>query len=96
MVQHIRFLCLGVIAHGACMLDIVKEIKMLAWIGTLCGIIGSILVAANNGLQFIGYVSFLIGAVSCLFVAYQKMDKANMTLWGFFTAVNVWGIINYV
>ena len=69
---------------------------MLAWIGTVCGIMGSLLVAANNGLQFVGYCFFLIGAVSCLYVAWQKSDKANMTLWGFFTAVNFWGIINYV
>ncbi len=69
---------------------------MFAWIGTICGILGSVLVAANNGMQFVGYVAFLIGALSCLYVAVSKKDKANIILWGFFTAVNIWGLINYV
>ena len=69
---------------------------MLAWIGTICGIIGSILVAANNGLQFAGYISFLIGAVSCLIVAFNRLDRAAIVLWTFFTFVNMCGIVNYV
>ena len=69
---------------------------MFAWIGTICGIIGSVLVAANNGFQFVGYTSFLIGAIACLYVAWQKRDSANIALWGFFTIVNVMGIYNYV
>lgn len=69
---------------------------MLAWIGTICGILGSVLVAANNGMQFVGYISFLIGALACVITSTQRKDKAGITLWAFFTAVNIWGIINYV
>lgn len=68
---------------------------MLAWIGTICGILGSILVAANNGLQFYGYISFLIGAISCLMVSFKRKDRAGLTLWGFFTIVNFWGCTTY-
>ena len=71
-------------------------IKMLAWIGTVCGILGSVLVAANNGYQFVGYVSFLIGAIACLYTSIIRKDNSGITLWGFFTAVNIWGLINYV
>jgi hypothetical protein len=73
-----------------------KVNKMLAWIGTICGIIGSVLVAANNGFQFVGYVSFLIGAMACLYTSIMRKDNSGITLWGFFTAVNIWGLINYV
>lgn len=69
---------------------------MLSWIGTICGIIGSVLVAANNGFQFVGYVSFLIGAMACLATSIKAKDKAQITLWGFFTCVNIMGIYNYV
>ena len=68
---------------------------IMAWIGTTCGIIGSVLVAANTGLQFVGYVSFLIGAFACLYTSIVRKDKAGVTLWGFFSAVNIWGLISY-
>ena len=68
---------------------------MLAWIGTICGILGSVLVAMNNGFQFVGYTSFLIGSIACLIVAVKAKDKANITLWGFFLSVNIMGIVNY-
>ena len=69
---------------------------MLAWIGTICGIVGSVVVAANNGFQFVGYISFLIGALACLITAIKRKENSGIVLWGFFTAVNVMGIYNYV
>jgi hypothetical protein len=69
---------------------------MTKWIGTIAGIIGSLLVAMNNGFQFVGYIAFLIGAVSWLYASIKTKDKAGIAQWGFFTAVNIMGIINYV
>ena len=69
---------------------------MLKWIGTIAGIIGSLLVAMNNGLQFIGYTCFLIGAVSWLIASIQNKDKAGIAQWGFFTCVNIYGLVNYL
>ena len=69
--------------------------KMLKWIGTIAGIIGSLLVAMNNGLQFIGYICFLIGAVSWLIASIKTNDKAGIIQWLFFTGVNIMGILNY-
>jgi len=68
---------------------------MLAWIGTICGVLGSMLVAANSGLQFVGYCFFLLGAVSCFMVSIKRKDGAGITLWAFFAVVNLWGIVNY-
>ena len=69
---------------------------IMAWIGTTCGIIGSILVAANNGFQFAGYIAFLIGAIACLITSFERRDNSSIVLWGFFTVVNLMGIFNYV
>ena len=69
---------------------------MIKWIGTWAGIIGAVFVAGNFGYQSIGYASFLIGSIACFYSAFKILDKADMTLWGFFTLVNTWGILNYV
>lgn len=42
---------------------------MLKWIGTICGIIGAVLVARNDGLQFAGYCFFLAGSLAWLWVS---------------------------
>lgn len=69
---------------------------MIKWIGTVSGIIGSLLVAMNNGLQFAGYTCFLIGALSWFYASIKTADKAGIMQWGFFVAVNIMGIYNYV
>lgn len=68
----------------------------MKWVGTIAGIIGAILVAANSGLQFIGYFAFLTGSIAWLIVSARCKDSAGMVQWAFFSAVNLWGIINYV
>jgi nicotinamide riboside transporter PnuC len=70
--------------------------KMIAWIGTICGIIGALLVAANNGYQDIGYIFFLIGAFFSLTAAIKEKHKANITLWLVFASINVYGLIRYL
>lgn len=69
---------------------------MKAWIGTVCGIIGALLVAANNGYQDIGYIFFLIGSCFSLLAAIAEKHKANITLWLVFASINVFGLIKYL
>ena len=69
---------------------------MTAWIGTVFGIIGALLVAANNGLQDIGYISFLIGAVFSLAGAIKEKHAANIALWTVFASINIFGLIKYL
>lgn len=69
---------------------------MIAWIGTICGIIGALLVAANNGYQHIGYMFFLVGAGFSLGAAIKEKHAANIALWSVFFSINVYGITNYV
>jgi hypothetical protein len=68
--------------------------KIIGWIGTVCGILGSILLATKF-YPVVGYVSFLIGSLACLYIAIINKDKANIVLWGFFLIINMLGVYNY-
>lgn len=68
---------------------------MIKWIGTIGGILGAVLVAANNGMQFAGYIAFLIGAVSWLYASIKARDNAAIIQWAFFSVVNLFGLFNY-
>lgn len=68
---------------------------MLKWIGTIAGIVGAILVAANSGYQFVGYLAFFAGSIAWLIVSLRCKDRAGMVQWAFFSAVNLWGLLNY-
>lgn len=70
--------------------------NMLGWAGTVFGILGSILVAMNNGLQDIGYICFLIGSVSWLVVSIKDRANSAIIQWGFFTVINFVGLLSYV
>ena len=73
-----------------------KGCKMIAWIGTICGIIGALLVAANNGHQDIGYGFFLIGSTFSLFSSIKEKHAANIALWSVFFSINIYGLTRYV
>jgi len=68
--------------------------KTISWFGTVTSIIGSFTVA----LQFMlaGYIFFLAGSVSWLFVAIIRRDKSLAILNGFFLAANIIGAYNAV
>lgn len=69
---------------------------MLAWVGTIGGIIGAVLVAANTGYQFLGYIAFLVGAIAALLTSIKRKQNDGVILWSFFTIINCIGIYNYV
>ena len=68
---------------------------MIAWIGTICGIIGALLVAANNGFQNVGYIFFLVGSIFSLMTSIKEKNTSNITLWTVFLSVNLYGVTNY-
>jgi len=67
-------------------------IKTISWIGTIASIIGSFLVAFK--LFGIGYIFFLIGSASWLFVAIKTNNKPLGILNGTFALANVIGLFN--
>ncbi len=71
------------------------EQKMTGWAGTVFGILGATLVAANMGMNDIGYIFFTIGSVFSLINAVYKKDNSGIILWGVFFLINVIGLVNY-
>lgn len=65
---------------------------MTAWIGTICGIIGALLVAANT-YRDVGYMFFLIGSMFSLYAAVKEKHNANISLWLVFASINIFGLI---
>jgi len=67
-------------------------ITFVSWLGTATSIFGSFAVA----MQFfkIGYLCFLVGSLSWLFVSVIRKDKALGVLNGTFFVANLIGIYN--
>ncbi len=68
---------------------------MAAWLGTIFGIIGAMLVACNIGLNDLGYIFYTMGAICCLTSAIKKHDNSNIVLWGVFLSINLVGLVSY-
>ena len=67
-------------------------IKFTSWLGTLASIIGAFLVASQ--IIFIGYLAFIIGSASWLFVGFKRKDNSLIVLNGVFFLANLLGIYN--
>jgi len=63
---------------------------MLGWTGTISSIIGSFAVALGAFLA--GYILFLIGSISWLWVAITRRDTSLGVLNLFFLAANIIGL----
>lgn len=68
----------------------------LGWAGTIFGMIGSMLVALNNGMQDFGYICFLLGSVSWFYVSIKEKMNSAIIQWGFFTVINFVGLLSYL
>lgn len=72
----------------------VKEMAA-AWVGTVFGVLGAMLVASNVGLNDIGYIFFTIGSSFSLYNAIKIKDNAGITLWAVFFFINLVGLVSY-
>jgi ABC-type Mn2+/Zn2+ transport system permease subunit len=68
-------------------------LKIVEFVGVLCGIIGSFLVA--NGMMMIGYPVFLTSSACLLFSAFKQGNKNLMLLQFVFLCANINGLINF-
>jgi len=66
--------------------------KFISWFGTFTSIIGSFLVALHQ-FQW-GYICFLLGSASWLYIAYKDNNKALGLLNFTFLIANIIGIVN--
>lgn len=69
---------------------------MLGWTGTVFGILGAVLVAANIGMNDVGYIFFTIGSLFSLTSSIKRKQNDNIILWGVFLFINVIGLISYL
>jgi hypothetical protein len=67
-------------------------IKIISWIGTLASIIGAFLVASQ--IVFVGYLAFIIGSASWLFVGVTRRDNSLITMNLVFFLANILGLYN--
>jgi hypothetical protein len=63
---------------------------MIGWIGTVASVIGSFVVAFQ--ILIIGYVLFLIGSISWLWVSIKTRNLSLGVLNGFFMLANIIGL----
>ena len=63
---------------------------MIGWIGTVASVIGSFVVAFQ--ILIIGYVLFLIGSISWLWVSIKTRNLSLGVLNGFFMCANIIGL----
>ena len=63
---------------------------LISWIGTIASILGSFLVAF--GILGVGYVCFLVGSISWLYVSWRRRDLSLGSLNGVFLAANFVGL----
>ena len=68
--------------------------KIVSWLGTMASIIGAFLVASH--IVFIGYLAFIIGSASWLFVGFKRKDNSLIVLNGVFFLANILGIYNAI
>jgi uncharacterized membrane protein YdbT with pleckstrin-like domain len=66
--------------------------KFISWLGTMASIIGAFLVASQ--IVFVGYLAFIIGSASWLFVGFKRKDNSLIVLNGVFFLANMLGIYN--
>lgn len=66
---------------------------MIAWLGTICGIIGSLMLATGTIIP--AYIVMLIGALCCILDSIWKRNHAMLVQFGFFAIINVIGLVHY-
>ena len=68
---------------------------MTGWTGTVFGILGAILVAANIGMNDVGYIFFTVGSMFSLIDSFKRDNKPAFTLWLVFFIINLFGLVSY-
>lgn len=69
-----------------------KNTRTIGWLGTATSIVGSFTVAAHFFL--FGYILFLVGSISWLYIGKVRRDKPLMVLNAAFLVANMIGLYN--
>ena len=66
------------------------------WIGTITGIVGALLIAANIGAVVWGFALFLVSSTLWTTVAVIQRERSLWLLQGVYVGLNVLGIIRWL
>jgi hypothetical protein len=72
-----------------------KKLQMLEWFGVVTAIAYSLLVAANVGLEFMGFVLLLISAAAIGLWAYLGGHRGILLLQFFYTVAGLIGVVRW-
>ena len=70
-------------------------IKILSWTGSICGIIGALLIATATSMSF-GYILFLISSTSWTSIGKLTENYSLMSMNIVFTIINIIGVYTYI
>ena len=69
--------------------------RILEWFGVITAIIYSMMVALNVGVEFIGFLSLLISALSIGYWAYLGQNQGILFLKFFYAVAGVIGMVRW-
>jgi nicotinamide riboside transporter PnuC len=69
---------------------------MITWLGSIFGIIGSLLLALNFDLSKYGYVFFLLSGIFLAIIFTKEKNYAMILQQSIFTIINSIGIYNWI
>ena len=69
--------------------------KLLSWLGSICGIIGALLVATATNMT-LGYELFLVSSISWTVVGYSAKSYSLLSMNIVFTIINMIGLYTYI
>ena len=72
-----------------------EKLKYLEWFGVLTAIAYSLCVAANIGLEFLGFVLLFVSSVSIGLWAYSGGHRGILMLQFFYAAAGLIGIVRW-
>src|SRR3546814_10668457 len=62
------------------------------WMGTVTGVVGAVIIAANLGMVVFGFAFFLVSSLLWSMVGWIQREVSLLVLQGPFTVINVIGI----
>lgn len=68
---------------------------LVDWVGAVSGIMGAIIIASNIGVNWIGYVVFLVSSVCYSYLGWKVNRKGLMTMNLLFIVINIIGLIRW-
>lgn len=70
--------------------------KVLGWVGSVAGIIGSLMLAMNFEYSGYAYIFYIISSITLSYWAYRTGAKHNLMMNMCFLCMNILGVYNWL